>query len=149
MAADTSPPRATSLSAPGTVGAVMRSAATTVELRAHLAAAAYLMKHRGDSALVVTTDDEQHRPLALITDADISQAVADGSNLEETRIGDLPRPEPVSVGPDTAPDQALRTMLLHRVQHLPVVDGGRLVGIVDMADLCRALLPQADVSQRS
>lgn len=145
MAADASPSRAASLSATGTtVGAVMRPAATTVEMHAHLAAAAYLMKHRGDTALVVTTDDEQHRPVALITDADISQAVADGRNLEETRIEDLPRPEPISVGPDTTLEQSLRTMLLHRVQHLPVVDGGRLVGIVDMADLCRALMPQAD-----
>ena len=76
----------------------------------------------------------------------VNFAVADGSNLEETRIEDLLRPEPVSVGPDTAPDLALRTMLLHRVQHLPVVDGGRLVGIVDMADLCRALMPQADAA---
>src|SRR5690242_19902484 len=128
MAAETSPtnappPRAASLSAPGTtVDAVMRSAATTVERHAHLAAAAYLMMHRGDSALVVTTDDVQHRPLAIVTDADISQVVADGRNLEETRIEDLHRPEPVTVGPHTAPDQALRTMLLHRVHHLPVVD---------------------------
>lgn len=145
MAAEALPAGAASLSSPGkTVGDAMRSAATSVERHAHLAAAAYLMKHQGDSALVVTTDDEQHRPLAIITDTDISQAVADGRNLEETRIEELPRPEPICVGPDSAPDQALRTMLLHRVRHLPVVDDGRLVGIVDMSDLCRVLMPQAD-----
>ena len=31
-------------------------------------------------------------------------------------------------------------MLLHRIHHLPVVDGDRLVGIVDMTDLCRPLV---------
>jgi CBS domain-containing protein len=141
------PDAAPALAAPGVaVSHVMRPAVTTVERHAHLAAAAYLMKHQGDSALVVTSDDEEHRPLAILTDADISQAVADGRSLEETRIENLPKREPILVGPDTPADQALRTMLLGRVHHLPVVDSGHLVGIVDMSDLCRALMPQVDAS---
>src|SRR4051794_2838136 len=142
MTGEAVPPGTTAPSTPAaTVGDVMRPAITTVETRAHLAAAAYLMKHRGDSALVVTTDDEQRRPLAIITDADISQAVADGRDVERTRIEDLPRSAPVCVGTTTSPEEALRTMLLHRVNHLPVTDGGRLLGIVDLADLCRVLMP--------
>jgi CBS domain-containing protein len=31
-------------------------------------------------------------------------------------------------------------MLLHRIHHLPVVDGGRLVGIVDLSDVCAPML---------
>src|SRR4051794_39543208 len=69
-----------------TAGEGMRPATTTVESRAHLAAAAYLMKRSGDSALVVTTDDENMRPRAVLTEADITKAVADGLDLEETRI---------------------------------------------------------------
>ena len=123
-----------------TVAEVMRPATTTVESGAHLAGAAYLMKHSGDTALVVTTSDTHPRPIAVLTDTDISQAVADGRNLEETRISDLPARDPVTVEPGTDVVSATRTMLLHRIHHLPVVEGGRLVGIVDMADLCRPLV---------
>jgi CBS domain-containing protein len=123
-----------------TVGDVMRPATTTVESGAHLAGAAFVMKRSGDTALVVTTDDTERRPLAVLTDTDISQAVADGRNLEETRIHDLPKRDPVVVAPGTDLVTAARTMLLHRIHHLPVVDGGRLVGIVDMSDVCAPLL---------
>jgi CBS domain-containing protein len=122
------------------VGRVMRPAVTTVESAGHLAAAAYLMKHSGDSALVVTTDDDSRRPVALITDADISQAVADGRDLGQVRIRDLPLRPPVTVEPGASADEATRLMLREGIYHLPVVAGGRLVGLVDMADLCRALL---------
>ena len=86
-----------------TVGAVMRSATTTVEPDAHVASAAWLMKRANDSALVVTSDDGRV-PIAVITDADVSQAVADGR------------------------DRGAR------------LDDGRLVGLIDMAAVCRALL---------
>jgi CBS domain-containing protein len=120
-----------------TVADVMRPAVTTVEPGAHLAGAAYLMKHSGDNALVVTANS---RPVAMVTDTDISQAVADGRNPEEVRISDLPRREPIVVTPDTDVFTATRTMLLHRIHHLPVVDDDRLVGIVDLTDLCRPLV---------
>jgi CBS domain-containing protein len=120
-----------------TVADVMRPAVTTVEPGAHLAGAAYLMKHSGDNALVVTANS---RPVAMVTDTDISQAVADGRNPEEVRISDLQRREPIVVTPDTDVLTATRTMLLHRIHHLPVVDDDRLVGIVDLTDLCRPLV---------
>jgi CBS domain-containing protein len=119
---------------------VMRPATTSVETSAHLAAAAYLMKHSGDTALVVTTADEERRPVAIVTDTDITQAVADGRDVEETRIADLRSTPPVTVEPGTPVVEAARTMLLLRIHHLPVVEGGRLVGIIDMSDACRSLL---------
>ena len=137
MAADPAP--AASSPTP-TVRELMHPPTTTVERGAHLAGAAYLMKHSGSSALVVTTDDEKHTPVALITDADITQAVADGLDLQTTRISDLQGPPPIYVGPDTDVDVAIRRMLADGIHHLPVVDGDRLVGLVEMSDLCRGLL---------
>src|SRR3712207_2428504 len=72
-----------------TVGDVMRPATTTVETDAHLASAAYLMKRTGDSALVVMPGDGAGGPVAVLTDAHISQAVADGRDLNEMRIHQL------------------------------------------------------------
>jgi CBS domain-containing protein len=125
-----------------TVGQVMRSPTTTVEPDSHVASAAYLMKRSRDSALVITADDHGRTPLAVITDADISQAVADGRNLDDTRLNQLHLPHPVAV-PSTLPvAAAAERMLDGGLQHLAVVDDGELVGLVDIAGLCRALLQE-------
>src|SRR3954451_802147 len=124
-----------------TVGEVMRPPATTVETQAHLAAAAYLMKRSHDNALVVVSDDDTRRPLGIITDADVSQAVADGRNPEQVRISELHIGRQLAtVEPDTPTDTALRRMLDIDAHHLVVVRDGGSVGIVDMSDLCRTLL---------
>jgi CBS domain-containing protein len=119
-----------------TVAGLMRCPTTTVETRAHLAAAAYLMKRSNDSALVVTADDGtgQH-PLAVITDADVSQAVADGRDLEDTRIDELDLPDLVAVPPDTSVAAAAERMLEMALQHLPVVRDER--ARTEAATVCR------------
>jgi CBS domain-containing protein len=123
------------------VGAYMRSATTTIEPDSHVASAAFLMKRAHDSALVVTSDDGR-LPIAVITDADVSQAVADGRDLDETRINQLHLSRPAVVSPGTSVAEAAERMLELSLMHLPVVDDGRLVGLVDMAAVCRALLEQ-------
>src|SRR3954471_24174207 len=133
-----------------TVGDLMRAPTTTVEPGAHVAAAAYLMKRSQDSALVVTTDEADRLPIAVITDADISQAVADGWNVNDTRINQLRLARPAPVAPTTPVNEAAERMLTMSLMHLPVVDDGRLVGLVDIAAVCRALLQQSQpTGQRS
>jgi signal-transduction protein with cAMP-binding, CBS, and nucleotidyltransferase domain len=123
-----------------TVEQLMRPPATTVEPGAHLAAAAYLMRRDGGTALVVTTDDERHEPLGIVTDGDITQAVADGRELGETRINQVIDGDPLYVDVSTGVREAAELMLSRSVHHLPVVRDGGLVGLVDMSDICRALL---------
>jgi CBS domain-containing protein len=121
------------------VGAFMRSATTTIEPDSHVASAAFLMKRAHDSALVVTSGDGRV-PIAVITDADVSQAVADGRDLNDTRINELHLGRPAVISPGTSVAEAADQMLQLSVTALPVVDDGRLVGLVDMTAVCRALL---------
>jgi CBS domain-containing protein len=123
------------------VSGLMRPATTTVEPDSHLASAAWLMKQAHDSALVVTSGDGRV-PIAVITDADVSQAVADGRDLDDIRINQLHLGRPVVVHPGTSVAEAAEKMLALSLQHLPVTDDGRLVGVVDMVGVCRALLAQ-------
>ena len=69
-----------------TVADVMRPAVTSIERYAHIAAAAYLMKQANDTALVVLDDAERRVPIAVITDTDVAQAVADGKDVNNVRI---------------------------------------------------------------
>jgi CBS domain-containing protein len=124
-----------------TVRDVMRPPATTVEVKAHLAAAAYQMRRAQDTAVVITADDEGRMPLAIITERDITDAVAAGRDVNEVRLQELIGAEPMTTTPEVTVSQAAREMLEHDIHHLPVVENGRLVGIVDISDVCRAMLP--------
>jgi CBS domain-containing protein len=120
----------------------MRPAVTSVELDAHLAAAAYLMKRAGDDALVVTDDSAHGKPVAMITDGDIAQAVADGRNLNDVRISEFAARSVATVAPETAVAAAAELMLSSHVMHLPVVSAGRIIGMVDIGDACRGLIDE-------
>jgi CBS domain-containing protein len=126
---------------PATVGDVMRPALTAVEPNDHLAAAAYLMKHAGTTSLVVITDEEARKPVGLITEADIVKAVADGKNLDDVRILAQMTGNPIVIRITTSIREAARTMVTGHFRHLPVVgDDGSLKGMVDILDICGALL---------
>jgi CBS domain-containing protein len=128
-----------------TVSELMRPPVTTVERHAHLAAAAYQMKRAGADALVVISDEnDRQAPIAIITDADIAQAVADGKDLDEVRISDLVSREPVTVPPTTSVSEAATLMVSSKIRHLPVVEDGRLLGMLDVSDACRGLLDSRD-----
>jgi CBS domain-containing protein len=124
---------------PATVGDIMRPPATTVQLNDHVAAAAYLMKHAGAGALVIV-DPRTGRPTGIITETDITHAVADGKNLNDVRIHDLMTARPVVIDKTTTILDAAKIMTGGRFRHLPVVSDDSLVGMVDITDVCRALL---------
>jgi CBS domain-containing protein len=74
----------------------MQPPLTTVEQDDHVAAAAYLMRHAGATALVVV-DEWTDQPLGIITEADIAHAVADGKDLGSVRIYDLMTTRPAVI----------------------------------------------------
>jgi CBS domain-containing protein len=126
--------------APATVEDLMRPALTTVEEYGHLAAAAYLMSHAGETALVVIDNEQTKRPIGLITDANIAQAVADGKDPNEVRVHDVMTSDPSVISATTSIGDAARAMVTGHFRHLPVVGEAGVVGIVDIGDVCRALL---------
>jgi CBS domain-containing protein len=76
----------------------------------------------------------------VITDTDIAAAVADGKDPNQVRISDLPDRKPITVPPEETAAAAANLMVSARIRHLPVVDDGRLVGMVDIVDACRGLI---------
>ena len=123
-----------------TVARFMRAAVVSVERDAHLAAVAYLMRRAGQTALVVVNDTERCAPLAVITDTDIAQAIADGRNPNEVRVSDLVHRDPITVFSDMSLVRAAELMVSSGIRHLPVVEQGRLLGMLDITDVCRALI---------
>lgn len=122
-----------------TVAEVMQPPLATVEQDDHVAAAAYVMKHAGATALVVV-DQWTDQPLGIITEADIAHAVADGKDLSSVRIHDLMTTGPTVIDTTTSVRDAAKIMASGHFRHLPVVGDAGLVGMVDIVDVCRVLI---------
>jgi CBS domain-containing protein len=118
----------------------MRPPLTTAEQDGHLAAAAYLMRHAGATALVVVDDEKHKRPIGVITEADIVGAVANGKDMNEVRIREAMTRRPTAIHATTRIRDAAESMMAGHFRHLPVVGEGGLIGMVDIRDVCRALL---------
>jgi CBS domain-containing protein len=86
---------------PATAADVMRPPLTTVEQQGHVAAAAYLMKHAGATAMMVL-DAQNDQPVGILTEADIAQAVADEKDVNSVRIYELMTTRPPSSKPQQA-----------------------------------------------
>ena len=65
------------------------AATTTVDQYDHMAAAEYLMRHTGTSALPVLDSQHSDQPIGCITETDIAEAMAHGKDPDETRIREL------------------------------------------------------------
>lgn len=81
---------------------------------------------------------EDDRLKGMLTDRDIVvKALAQGKDPGSTRAGELGAGDgkTVTIGADDSIDEALRTMIDHKVRRLPVIDSGRLVGIISQADV--------------
>ncbi len=97
------------------------------------------MKHAGTTALMVL-DARTGQPAGIITEADIAHAVADGKDVNSTRIHDLMTTRPTVISTTTSVRDAAKVMTSGHFRHLPVVGDAGLAGIVDITDVCRALL---------
>jgi len=56
-----------------------------------------------------------------------------------TTVGDCMSPNPVTVAPDTPVSQIAGLMAKQKVHTIPVLDGGKIVGVIGKMDLVRAM----------
>ena len=74
----------------------------------------------------------------VVTDRDIViRAVAEGKDPKSVKLGEICSGHVVTVGPDQSVDEAAEIMRDKAVRRVPVVDKGRLVGIVSLGDLAK------------
>ena len=95
--------------------------------------AARLMREEHLGSLPITEDEQL---VGMITDRDITtRVVAEAADPMKTSVGDVYSRDLITVEPDKALEEALQLMARHQVRRLPVVENGRLVGIVAQADI--------------
>lgn len=82
---------------------------------------------------------EGERLAGILTERDVLKAVADGS-VAEDRVGDRMTRHPDTIDAGDATGQAAALMIHGGFRHLPVCEGGEVVGIVSIRDLMRVVL---------
>jgi CBS domain-containing protein len=73
----------------------------------------------------------------MFTERDVTRHVLNDATLLDERVGDLMTSPVVSVGPQEEVVDVFELLNRKGIRRLPVVDGGRLVGIVTEGDLRR------------
>jgi CBS domain-containing protein len=80
---------------------------------------------------------ENDKLVGIITERDLRQH---GGYLDSTKVAGAMTPDPVTITPQVTAEDVARLLLQHKIGGLPVVENGKLVGIVSTSDLLRALL---------
>jgi CBS domain-containing protein len=71
----------------------------------------------------------------IFTERDYLRRIAlRGRTSRMTRVEEVMTPDVIRVKPDTLVEQCMQIMTAHKCRHLPVVDDGKLVGIVSIGD---------------
>jgi CBS domain-containing protein len=111
----------------------MTEAPRSIGASASVVEAALLMREEDVGSLPIT---DEEKLVGMITDRDITtRVVAAAADPKMTSVADVLSQDLVSVQPDNDLEEALGLMARHQVRRLPVVENGRLVGIVAQADV--------------
>lgn len=130
---------------------VMTPNPQTLSVSATVREAAEAMR-ANDIGTVIATND-QGRIAGILTDRDIAvRVVAEGRDPRATRIDDIASHDLVALSPDDPIDRAVEAMRERALRRLPVVQDGKVVGIVSLGDLALERDPDsalADISAAS
>ncbi|MDQ1710719.1 MAG: hypothetical protein QOE45_169 [Frankiaceae bacterium] len=114
------------------VADIMTSASVTESPADTLRSAADTMWRQQTGSLLVMDGDDL---VGIITERDVMKAVARKKDVETTPVSDVMTRDVLTISPDTSAHEAARHMASRWIRHLPVVDGGAVVGVVSQRDL--------------
>jgi CBS domain-containing protein len=99
-----------------------------------------LMATRHVGALLVMS---QGSLLGIISERDYARKVIlKNRSSHDTPVGDIMTTDPVTVTPQETVHRCMELMTEGRFRHLPVVDSGRVVGMLSIGDLVKAVIEE-------
>ena len=96
------------------------------------------MAEHGIGALLVVEDG---KPVGLLSERDYSRKVIlRGLRSRETKVRTIMSSPLLTISPDASVQEALSMMTEKYIRHLPVIDGSRVIGLVSIGDLVKAVI---------
>lgn len=112
----------------------MKAEPATVTSEDHLASVQEKMQAGGFRQIPVV---DAGQLVGIVTDRDLRQHVG---QLERTKVNCAMTEKPVTVGPNNTLEEAARVMLKEKFNGLPVMENGRLIGMITTSDIMKAFL---------
>jgi CBS domain-containing protein len=110
---------------------------------ATIAEVASLLKARRIGAVVVTDAAGDLR--GIISERDLARGLADhGAKLLDMRVSQLMTVDVVTCSPDDGIGQLMHTMTERRFRHLPVIEDGKMIGIISIGDVVKHRLQELE-----
>ncbi len=131
-----------------TVAAILKAKGSHVETTrpdTTLYSVAWELRSKNIGALVVVGEDLT-RILGIISERDYLRALIEyGAQLPALPVSKVMTTQVLTCAPDYRVTAIMARMTRHRVRHLPVVDAGRLAGIVSIGDVVKYRLDDLEV----
>ena len=119
------------------VSEVMTEGTVTDALEDTLAQAASKMWEEQTGSLLII--DAEGGLGGIVTERDILKAVANGLDPATTTVKEVIGSDPITIHPGATLREAAKAMTEHWIRHLPVLDNGKLVGMISQRDLAGVL----------
>jgi CBS domain-containing protein len=114
------------------ISGVMRVRLVTASPDETTLAAIRRMLEGGVGSVVVV---EGTVPVGIFTERDVLKLAGQGANFDTTLLRDAMTPNPLTISSEDGILDAAQLMGARKLRHLPVVEGGNLVGIVSIRDV--------------
>ncbi len=128
------------------VASILKAKGTSVETAfpgTTIGEAARLLRDKNIGALVVSEDGST--VLGLISERDIVHGLAVyGARVSDLRVSDLMARRVVTCVPDESDTRVMAQMTHYRVRHVPVVESGKLNGIISIGDVVKHRLDELE-----
>ena len=99
-----------------------------------------LMAEKNVGALLVR---EGERIAGIITERDYARKIIlMGRASKDTPVRDIMTSEVMYVRPDQTSEECMALMTENRIRHLPVIDGGKLIGLISIGDLVKDIISE-------
>lgn len=116
----------------------------TISPEATVFEAIQAMADKNIGALLVLSGD---RLIGVVTERDYTRKIAlKGKSSRETKVREIIATPPVSASPAHTVEECMKLMTAHRVRHLPILDGEKVVGIVSIGDLVNWIITAQSVT---
>ena len=112
----------------------------TIEPGASVFDAISLMAEKSIGALLVMEDDKM---VGIVTERDYARKImVMGRSSKETPVRDIMTSWVMYVQPEQTSEECMKLMTEHRRRHLPVIAGGKVVGIISIGDLVKDIISE-------
>jgi len=100
-----------------------------------------LMSEKNISSLLIT--DKEGKLLGIFTERDYARKlILKGKSSKDTLIKDLMTENPITVTSDSSIEDCMKLMTGKYVRHLPVVDSGKILGMISIGDVVRFIIEE-------